>query len=110
MHVTLVHVQVKPERVEEFIAATRRNHAGSIAEPGNLRFDVLQDPMQRTSFSTKPLPVKPMPRNTSRHPTTWSGAAPWRTGWRRQGGAKPCIAFAQPPELSCLVEKTGCTR
>ena len=50
MHVTLVHVQVKPERVEEFIAATRRNHAGSIAEPGNLRFDVLQDPADATHF------------------------------------------------------------
>jgi len=42
MKVTLVHVQVKPERVAEFIAATRRNHDGSIREPGNLRFEVLQ--------------------------------------------------------------------
>ena len=42
MHVTLVHVHVKPERVEEFAAATRRNHEGSVREEGNLRFDVLQ--------------------------------------------------------------------
>jgi autoinducer 2-degrading protein len=44
MHVTLVHVHVKPERLDDFIAASRANHEGSIAEPGNRRFDVLQDP------------------------------------------------------------------
>jgi len=44
MHVTLVHVRVKPEHVADFLAATRRNHAASIQEPGNRRFDVLQAP------------------------------------------------------------------
>jgi autoinducer 2-degrading protein len=43
MHVTLVHVQVKPERVEAFIEATRINHEGAIKEKGNRRFDILQD-------------------------------------------------------------------
>ena len=42
MHVTLVHVHVEPEHVDEFIDATRANHEASIREPGNLRFDVLQ--------------------------------------------------------------------
>jgi len=42
MQVTLVHVHVKPERVAEFIEATRKNHEASIREPGNRRFDVLQ--------------------------------------------------------------------
>lgn len=42
MHVTLVHVQVKPERINDFIAATRLNHEASINEAGNRRFDVLQ--------------------------------------------------------------------
>ena len=42
MHVTVVQIRVKPERVGEFIEATRANHLGSVAEPGNLRFDVLQ--------------------------------------------------------------------
>lgn len=42
MHVTLVYVEVKPEHIDAFIAATRHNHEASIAEPGNLRFDVLQ--------------------------------------------------------------------
>ncbi|MGF1644260.1 MAG: antibiotic biosynthesis monooxygenase [Thiotrichales bacterium] len=42
MHVTLVHVRVKSEHIAEFIEATARNHAGSVSEPGCLRFDVLR--------------------------------------------------------------------
>lgn len=44
MHVTLVHVQVNAEHIDEFIAATRLNHEASIQEPGNRRFDILQSP------------------------------------------------------------------
>ena len=43
MQVTLVHVQVKPESVAAFIAACKENHEASVREPGNRRFDVLQD-------------------------------------------------------------------
>ncbi len=50
MHVTLVHVHVKPEHVDDFIAATRANHEGSVREPGNLRFDVLQLAEDGTRF------------------------------------------------------------
>jgi autoinducer 2-degrading protein len=50
MHVTLVHVQVKPGRVDDFIAATKANHEGSLAEPGNRRFDVLRDPSDPAKF------------------------------------------------------------
>ena len=50
MHVTLVHVRVKPERVAEFIAACRANHEASVEEPGNRRFDVLQDAADATRF------------------------------------------------------------
>jgi (4S)-4-hydroxy-5-phosphonooxypentane-2,3-dione isomerase len=42
MIVNCVTVWVKQERIEDFIAATIANHDGSIAEPGNMRFDVLQ--------------------------------------------------------------------
>ena len=42
MQVTLVHVHVKPECVEDFIKASRVNHEASIQKPGNRRFDVLQ--------------------------------------------------------------------
>ena len=50
MHVTLVHVHVKPERVEEFVAATRANHDASVREPGNRRFDVLQSTEDPSRF------------------------------------------------------------
>lgn len=50
MHVTCVHVHLKPESVEAFIAAIRENHAHSVREPGNRRFDVLQDPADPTRF------------------------------------------------------------
>ena len=48
MHVTLVHVHIKPSSVEAFIEACRNNHENSVREPGNLRFDVLQDPEDPT--------------------------------------------------------------
>jgi autoinducer 2-degrading protein len=42
MIVTCVYVHVKPDAVEQFIKATTLNHLGSVREPGNLRFDLLQ--------------------------------------------------------------------
>ena len=50
MHVTLVHVCVRPEDVDAFIAATRINHQASVREPGNRRFDVLQAPDDPARF------------------------------------------------------------
>lgn len=50
MHVTLVHVHVKPDGIEAFISATRANHAASVREPGNRRFDVLQNPDEPGRF------------------------------------------------------------
>lgn len=44
MQVTMVHVHVNPDKVQEFIRATQSNHEGTIKEPGNRRFDVLQSP------------------------------------------------------------------
>jgi len=43
MLVVHVHVRVKPEDVQEFLAETRRNAAASVQEPGVRRFDVLRD-------------------------------------------------------------------
>ncbi|MDH5444057.1 MAG: antibiotic biosynthesis monooxygenase [Gammaproteobacteria bacterium] len=42
MNVTIVHVHVKPENIEDFIEASRLNHEASVQEAGNARFDVLQ--------------------------------------------------------------------
>jgi autoinducer 2-degrading protein len=43
MLVVHVHARVRPERVEDFLAATLVNARASVAEPGVLRFDVIQD-------------------------------------------------------------------
>jgi autoinducer 2-degrading protein len=50
MYVTLVHANVKPEHVEDFVAASRVNHEASVHEPGNLRFDILQLAEDPTRF------------------------------------------------------------
>lgn len=50
MHVTLVEINVKSDRVGEFLTVFRANHLGSVQEPGNLRFDVLQDEQIPTRF------------------------------------------------------------
>ncbi len=50
MAVRLVHIHVKPEHVDAFLDVTRRNHEGSIKEPGNVRFDVLRSADDPTRF------------------------------------------------------------
>jgi (4S)-4-hydroxy-5-phosphonooxypentane-2,3-dione isomerase len=52
MFVTVVHIHVRRERVDDFIEAIRDNHACSVREPGNLRFDVLQSVDDPTRFVT----------------------------------------------------------
>jgi autoinducer 2-degrading protein len=47
----MVSIKVKPEHLEEFKEAFRINFEGTLREPGNLRFDVLCDPDDPTSFS-----------------------------------------------------------
>lgn len=43
MLVVHVHAHVHPDRVPEFLSATLSNAQASLAEPGVLRFDVIQD-------------------------------------------------------------------
>ena len=50
MIVTIVHAYVKAEFVNAFIEATAENHKNSIKEPGNLRFDILQDAADENKF------------------------------------------------------------
>jgi len=49
MIVTCVHIRVKNDLIDRFINATIDNHRASVREPGNLRFDFVQqadDPSQ----------------------------------------------------------------
>jgi quinol monooxygenase YgiN len=50
MFIVLVHVQVNPEDVEAFKAATAQNARQSLDEPGVMRFDVLQQQDEPTTF------------------------------------------------------------
>lgn len=43
MIVTCVYIHVKPGSVDRFIEATTANHLESVKEPGNLRFDLIQE-------------------------------------------------------------------
>ena len=43
MTVTIVHIEVLPAHVDDFIQASTENHLESVKEPGNLRFDLLRN-------------------------------------------------------------------
>jgi len=43
MFVTIVHIEVLPAHIEDFIQASQDNHLESVKEPGNLRFDLLRN-------------------------------------------------------------------
>lgn len=51
MFVQIVRINVKPDRVQDFLDAFRINYEGTIREAGNIRFDVLQDPEDETRFT-----------------------------------------------------------
>ena len=50
MIVTIVHVFVLQDHIEDFIIATHENHLNSVKEPGNIRFDILQDESDPAKF------------------------------------------------------------
>ncbi len=50
MIATIVHIWVKPEHRDAFIAATTINHQNSIQEVGNLRFDFIEDAANPNKF------------------------------------------------------------
>jgi autoinducer 2-degrading protein len=42
MIVNCVYIRVKSDKIDRFIDATSVNHSESVKEPGNLRFDLIQ--------------------------------------------------------------------
>jgi len=50
MFVQLVHIRIKPGKTAEFLEVFRGNFEGTRKEPGNYRFDVLQDPEDENHF------------------------------------------------------------
>ena len=93
MYVTLVYVHVKPEHVADFIEAMRPNHEGSIHEPGNLRFDILQaadDPTRFLAYEAYVDEASAWAHKETTHYLRWRDqVAPWmaepRQGVRYEG-------------------------
>lgn len=50
MIATCVYIHVKPGMMDDFIEITAANHEESIKEPGNIRFDLVQQADDRTKF------------------------------------------------------------
>lgn len=53
MYVALIQLKIKPDKVEAFREFVRLDHEGTRTEPGNVRFDVLQqedDPTRWTLY------------------------------------------------------------
>ena len=77
MLVVHVHVHVKPDRIEAFIAATRRNSAESLKEPGVARFDLVQQQDDETRFvlvEAYKTPEAPAAHKQTAHYAAWRDA------------------------------------
>ncbi|SEF98536.1 antibiotic biosynthesis monooxygenase [Nitrosomonas ureae] len=81
MHVTIVTVSIKPEKVEAFKEACRYNHENSILEPGNVRFDILQsadDPAKFVLYEAYKTRQDAAAHKETAHYLTWRDAvADW---------------------------------
>ena len=74
MLVVHIHVHVKPEQVEAFIAATRVNCEASLKEPGVARFDVVQqadDPTRFVFIEAYRTPEAPAQHKETAHYAVW---------------------------------------
>jgi autoinducer 2-degrading protein len=106
MIVTCVHVWVKPENVDDFIAATQLNHQHSIQEPKNRRFDILQDKEDPTAFilyEAYETEAAAAAHKQTAHYLTWrETVAPWmaaalRINWQAMQAREP-----EHPEIAKL--------
>jgi autoinducer 2-degrading protein len=86
MFVVSVTVHVKPECVKPFIAAILENARGTRAEPGNIRFDVLQsqdDPTHFMLYECYKGPADFAAHQQTAHYARWkAAAADWMAGAR----------------------------
>lgn len=74
MLVVHVHVQVKPDFIASFKAATLANAAASVSEPGIARFDVVQqsdDPTRFVLVEVYRTPEAPAAHKETPHYATW---------------------------------------
>jgi (4S)-4-hydroxy-5-phosphonooxypentane-2,3-dione isomerase len=74
MHIVIVNLHIKQERVTEFIEATLENARNSIQEEGVVNFDFVQrndDPTQFTLIEVYKSPEGQAKHRESRHYQVW---------------------------------------
>lgn len=74
MIVNCVYIHVKPDKVGSFIEATIANHLETVKEPGNLRFDVIQqanDPCQFMLYEAYDSEIAVANHKTTGHYMKW---------------------------------------
>jgi autoinducer 2-degrading protein len=100
MFVVCIHVHVKPENREEFITASLQNARQTIQEPGNLRFDVVQqvdDPNRFVLYEVYRDEAGMAAHKETAHYAQWRDAvAPWMAEPRR--GVKHVSRFPEDEE------------
>lgn len=98
MIVTCVNVYVKEENINDFIKASVENHNGSIKEPGNLRFDVLQnndDPSRFTLYEAYESKEAAAAHKETDHYKKWRETVAPMMAKPREGLAHSVIAPAE---------------
>ena len=87
MFIYIVHVNVKPEFVDEFKAETLLNAQNTVQEPNNHRFDVLQqsdDPTQFVLYEVYADDAALEEHKQTAHYARWKSAVePWMAQPRR---------------------------
>jgi autoinducer 2-degrading protein len=100
MYVVCVHVHVKPANREDFIRATLENARNTVQEPGNLRFDVLQqtdDPNRFVLYEAYRDEAGSAAHKETAHYARWRDAvAPWMAEPRQ--GVKHASLFPESEE------------
>lgn len=74
MIVTCVYINVKPDEINRFIDATTANHLESVREPGNLRFDLIQqvdDPCRFMLYEAYESETSSADHKTTAHYMKW---------------------------------------
>jgi len=77
MYVVIVRIQVKPEHLDAFIAASADNHRNTRHEAGNLRFDVLRqadDPARFMLYEVYHRPEDFLAHQQTAHYARWRDA------------------------------------
>jgi autoinducer 2-degrading protein len=100
MIATCVYVHVKPEAINDFIKASAANHAESVKEPGNLRFDFIQqadDPVRFMIYEAYESEQAAIAHKSTSHYLNWRDTVQEMMAEPRKG-VKYNILFPERPE------------